>query len=337
MAYQGSSTYFDGERVTRVPRDKKAEQAAVKALCQWGFEEDEGGGLQARNDCFFLGSDDVDNDAEDWLNFQLEGIPKLRAQGWCIEYDNFRFQLVEASHWYCDVDQLEKQDWFSMGLGVEVDGRRVDLLPTLLEYLHNFPRGLPNAEEIATQNFVIPLLDEADDESANKQDDKLLDEQPDQQLGERLLLLPTKRILPLLEILLEMVDSVARDAGQHLHLNRVQLARFTALDHDGNGPACTGWVTMKQSNWPNACASWIASRWSRHPMVSWQPCVPISNEVWTGYSSCANTGWPAFWPMTWDWVRPYRPWPMCYWKNTGPCRRPSLVTCPHQPDVQLAP
>ncbi len=236
LAYQGSSTYFDGERITQVTRDKKTEQAAIKTLCQWGFEEGEAWDLQAHDDCFFLGSDDFGNDAENWLNFQMEGIPKLRAQGWRIEYDNFRFQLVEASHWYCDVDQLEKQDWFSMSLGVEIDGRRVDLLPTLLEYLHNFPRGLPNAEEITTQNFVIPLFDEADDESGNEPDDEPLDEQPGQQLGERLLLLPAKRILPLLEILLEMVDSVARDEGQHLHLNRVQLARFTALDHDGNGP-----------------------------------------------------------------------------------------------------
>jgi len=236
LAYQGSSTYFDGERVTRVPRNKKAEQAAVKALCKWGFEEDEGWDLQADTDCFLLESDDINNDAENWLDFQMEGIPKLRAQGWRIEYDNFRFQLVEASRWYCDVDQLEQQDWFSMGLGVEIDGRRIDLLPTLLEYLHNFPRGLPNAEEIVTQSFIIPLFDEADNEPGDESGDEPLDKQPEQQLGERLLLLPAKQVLPLLETLLEMFDNATWNDGQCLHLSRVQLARFTALDHDESGP-----------------------------------------------------------------------------------------------------
>ncbi len=233
LPYQGASTYFDGERVTRVTRNKRAEQAAVKALRKWGFEEDEDWGQSAGNDCFVLESDFIDNDAEDWLDFQMEAIPKLRAQGWRIEYDNFRFQLVEATQWYCNVDQLEQQDWFNIGLGVEIEGRRVDLLPTLLEYLHNFPRGLPKAEEITTQSFVIPLLGAPGDEL----DDKPLDEQPDQPLGERLLLLPAKRMLPLLEILLEMIDGASwGDDGQHLHLERAQLARLTALDHGENGP-----------------------------------------------------------------------------------------------------
>jgi len=231
LAHQGSSTYFDGDRVIRVTRHKKAEQAAAKELCKWGLEEEANWDQSAGSDCFVLESDFSDNDAEDWLDFQMKALPKLRALGWRIEYDNFRFQLVEASQWYCDVDQLEQQDWFSIGLGVEIAGRRVDLLPSLLEFLRNFPRGLPKAEEITTQSFVIPLHDEP----SGDLNDKLLDEQPDQPLGERLLVLPAKRILSLLEILLEMVDT-ARDDGQRLHLERVQLARLTALDHDQDGP-----------------------------------------------------------------------------------------------------
>jgi superfamily II DNA or RNA helicase len=229
LAHQGTSTHFDGERITRVPRNKKTEQAAVKQLHKLGFEADEDGGRQADDDCFFLDSDSfdpgsTDNDFQRWLHFQEQKIPKLRAQGWRIEYDNFRFQLVEASHWYCDVDQLEQQDWFSIGLGVEIEGRRVDLLPILVEYLRNFPRGLPDAEKLTTERFIIPLVDEP------------LDQQCDEQLGERLLLLPAKRVLPLLETLLEMLDGTARNEGQRLHLNRSQLARLTALDHDEDSP-----------------------------------------------------------------------------------------------------
>ncbi len=232
LPYRGPSVHFDGKRVTRVPRDEKAERAAVTALRKWGFEEDEDFDQAAGGVCFALEIDFIGNDAESWLDFQVEGVPKLRARGWRIEYDNFRFQLAEASRWYCDVDRLEQQDWFSMGLGVEVEGQRIDLLPILLEYLHNFPRGLPKAEEIATRSFIVPLPGEASDESG----DGPRDEQTGQQLGERLLLLPAKQVLPLLETLLEMFGDATRNDGQRLRLSRVQLARFTALDHGEDGP-----------------------------------------------------------------------------------------------------
>jgi len=213
-----------------VLRNKKAEQTAVKQLYALGFEEDEDWSFQTGDDCFFpdadlVAPDLIDNDADYWLDFQVNEIPKLRAQGWCIEYDNFRYQLVEASSWYCDVDHLEQQDWFSIGLGVEIDGRRIDLLPTLVAFLRNFPRGLPDAKEIFGKNFIVSLVDEQ------------MDEQDDQQDGERLLSLPAQRILPLLETLLEMINSKALDDdGQNLRLSRVQLARLTALDHDEDGP-----------------------------------------------------------------------------------------------------
>ena len=58
---------------------------------------------------------------------RVRPVPCLRARGWRITYDNFRYRLVEAGQWVCDVHKREQQDWFSIGLGVEVDGRRVDI------------------------------------------------------------------------------------------------------------------------------------------------------------------------------------------------------------------
>ncbi len=232
LPYLGPSTHFDGKRLIRITRDEKAEQASAEQLRQWGLEAHDSEDWGAGSDCFVLEPDFSISIGENWLDFQQQALPGLRAQGWRIEYDDFRFQLVEASHWYCDVDQLQRQDWFSIGLGVEIEGRRVDLLPTLLAFLHNFPRGLPKAEEITTENFIVPLLDEP----ADAQHDVLPDAPPDEQVGERLLVLPAKRLLPLLEVLLEMADTASRDDGQRLHLERVQLARLTALDQDENGP-----------------------------------------------------------------------------------------------------
>ncbi|GMQ87533.1 MAG: hypothetical protein BMS9Abin08_0737 [Gammaproteobacteria bacterium] len=215
LARHNPASHFESGRVMRIPRNKKAEQAAVKHLRKLGFEADEALRRDTGDDCFLPASDSVGDDIDAWLDFQADGVPALRARGWRIEYDNFRHQLIDASHWYCDVDQLERQDWFSIGLGVEVDGRRIDLLPDLVMFLQTFPRHLLRADTLATENFILPLDDE--------------------QNGERVLRLPAQRILPLLETLLEMLDSNALNDDRHLHLNRVQLARLTALDQNEDG------------------------------------------------------------------------------------------------------
>ena len=210
----GPSTCIRDGRLIQVQRDKKVEKAAVKQLHKLGFEEMDEWGLDNSGDCFSFMSGFEDNEAETWLNFQVDDIPTLRAQGWRIEYDHFRFRLAEATNWTCDVEKLDQQDWFDIALGVEVDGQRVDLLPILLDVLSNFPRGLPDAADISSEHFIIPFTNEDDEE--------------------RLLSLPTAQVLPLLETLLEMYDGTARTDS--LRLNRVQLARLTALDLDDNGP-----------------------------------------------------------------------------------------------------
>lgn len=210
------STRIKNGKLIRVQRDKKAEKAAVEQLRELGFEEDEHWSDQTGGDCFFPEFDLMDSDMEEWLNFQVEAVPALRARGWRIEYDNFRYRLAEASNWVCDVEKLGQQDWFSIGLGVDVDGQRIDLLPILLDFLSRFRRGLPDKEEIATEHFIVPF--------DNDQGEK------------RLLSLPVARVLPLLETLLEIYDSAALMDNQGLRLSRVQLARLTALDQMEDGP-----------------------------------------------------------------------------------------------------
>ena len=125
-------------RLIRVQRDKKSEQAAIRQLRKLGFEEDEDWSEQSGEDCFFLEPELMDNEAEPWFDFQVNDAPALRARGWRIRYDGFRYRLSEASNWVCDIEKLEQQDWFDIGLGVEVDGQRIDLLPILLDFLGHF-------------------------------------------------------------------------------------------------------------------------------------------------------------------------------------------------------
>jgi superfamily II DNA or RNA helicase len=216
ISRRGPDTRWVDGRVIRVQRDHRAEAAAAKQLRVLGFEQDEYWSEHTGEDCFFPDSDLMDAAAEAWLDFQVKALPRLRARGWRIRYDKFRYRLVEAGHWVCDVHKREQQDWFSIGLGVELDGQRVDLLPILLNFLRHFPRGLPERETTALEHFIVPLDGEGDEQG--------------------LLHLPAERLLPLLETLLEVYDGVGPTDRQDLRCNRVQLARLMALDQANDGP-----------------------------------------------------------------------------------------------------
>ncbi len=71
--------------------------------------------------------------------FVCERVPALRAEGWIVEYDEaFEFRPADAGRWKAEVKE-QGRDWFDLSLGVEVDGRRVDLLPILVAVLKDRP------------------------------------------------------------------------------------------------------------------------------------------------------------------------------------------------------
>jgi superfamily II DNA or RNA helicase len=78
----------------------------------------------------------VDSDVHQLCAFGAYAIPQLRALGWQVDIDpDYMWQVVdEDGPWFAEVAaQEEAPDWFSLHLGVEIDGRRIDLLPALLD------------------------------------------------------------------------------------------------------------------------------------------------------------------------------------------------------------
>lgn len=55
---------------------------------------------------------------------------------------DFRFRIAPLGDWLAEVDEHESGHWLDLGLGVEVDGERMDLLPLLVELLKRFDRDL---------------------------------------------------------------------------------------------------------------------------------------------------------------------------------------------------
>ena len=80
----------------------------------------------------------LDRDVHALCGFSAHAVPQLRAMGWQVDVaDDYPWRTV-APTTSIDVDitpEGEKADWFSLELGVEVDGKRVDLLPALLHIL----------------------------------------------------------------------------------------------------------------------------------------------------------------------------------------------------------
>ena len=83
-----------------------------------------------------------DGNVHAWCSFTAYAVPQLGALGWAVEIaDGYPYRVVsEDAPWYAgleagSLEEEEEGDWFSLELGIEVDGRRVNLLPALVELL----------------------------------------------------------------------------------------------------------------------------------------------------------------------------------------------------------
>lgn len=70
------------------------------------------------------------NDSGHWRALILEQVPAWQAQGWQVEIaPDFAFYYVPVGRYQARLETLP--DWLELGLGIEVDGETVDLLPLL--------------------------------------------------------------------------------------------------------------------------------------------------------------------------------------------------------------
>jgi len=105
--------------------------------------------------------------------FSTDAVPQLRAAGFVVEIDRaYPYQVVARDPvWVASVepdprgvsrgaDDQGKASWFSLELGVEVDGRYVDLLPLVMDLLDDAGESDDlRALERRTQSFALRLSD----------------------------------------------------------------------------------------------------------------------------------------------------------------------------------
>lgn len=102
-----------------------------------------------------------------WARFRHEGVPVLERAGWTIEIDESLYDLfvdlsiADGAVWDA---QLESRagDWFDLDLGVEIEGKRVPLLPLVVDVLRGMERAAVPQGEVAYANVdgrvvVLPM------------------------------------------------------------------------------------------------------------------------------------------------------------------------------------
>ncbi len=102
----------------------------------------------------------VDDD-ETWLKFVQKGIPELVAEGFTVETDgSFKYKISTADDDW-DVDATSGAGfWFSLDLGVLVDGKRVPLFPIIhkaIKHLHGLSPSLEIDHLNIDGKFYAPL------------------------------------------------------------------------------------------------------------------------------------------------------------------------------------
>jgi superfamily II DNA or RNA helicase len=68
----------------------------------------------------------------DWPVFIYDVVPQLQREGWQVDVeDDFRYRIVDGTgEWTAEVEEGGGW-WFSLDLGIEIEGERVPLLPVL--------------------------------------------------------------------------------------------------------------------------------------------------------------------------------------------------------------
>ncbi|MBI5437695.1 MAG: DEAD/DEAH box helicase family protein [Nitrosomonadales bacterium] len=194
-------TLQNGETV-RVTRDQKSEKHALKSLGGYGLEELSGYGTPDNigdRPIFVLESE------KSWPSFMQQAIPQMREAGWEIAVpQGFRHHVLEVEAWEAEFGE-EEDGWFSLNMGIVVNGQRLPLAPMLHALFRVDPRWLDASQ-----------LGQTDDD---EQIELLLKE------GGRVHV-PAGRIKPLARTLIELFDG---RADSKIRLSRYDVARIGEL------------------------------------------------------------------------------------------------------------
>ncbi|MCP4075714.1 MAG: DEAD/DEAH box helicase [Gammaproteobacteria bacterium] len=166
-----------------------------------------------------------DQGIDTWIDFMLNQRFKLESDGWSIKItEDFAYQIDEADEWYADVKQ-GSNEWFKLELGVDIDGKNINLLPFLVNYLGSL-KGTMGVSQLRQLPDDHPILLE--------------------QNNGRLLHIPLSKVRHILDTLIELHDPDALDQEGKLELSRYQSNQLVELDNQQTKLTWAGGETLRK-------------------------------------------------------------------------------------------
>ncbi|MDO9424023.1 MAG: SNF2-related protein [Methylobacter sp.] len=191
--------------LVRIKRDVETEQLAIHRLTDLGFTPAPSLETGLQELLLFSQSKTVMDSAARWGDFLQNTLLELEQDGWIIDIDeSFLLNFQTAQNWDAQISESQ-QDWFEMSFNIEVDGQPMPLLPLIMPVLENYdPENLP-------EMLSIPL-------------------------GEHnYLTLPSDKIKPFLNVLIELFNSSTMGKDGSLKLSRFNAAALADMEEQNQG------------------------------------------------------------------------------------------------------
>ncbi len=147
--------------LAKVRRNQAAEVTALRALGKAGFKPAKVKFLIAQ-EAFPTHAQGLESERA-WMEFFALTAPQLREAGWQVECPpDFRHRVLYVDSWDAEITESEN-GWFDLSLGIEVDGRKLELAPLLSTLFHSDPRWLdkPVLEQIPDAEKVLLIAPDA--------------------------------------------------------------------------------------------------------------------------------------------------------------------------------
>ncbi len=144
--------HFDGEKLQKILRDRRVESGYIKVLSGLAGAKGFAPPRDAGPDLRLSPGKAADLllwpfDAEDGtgiapaLEFAHDCTAQLSRLGWQVEIDqSWPCPLADGAH-PLSAGMTEGDDWFSLALNIEVDGKVIDLVPAVQQFLRQLPPG----------------------------------------------------------------------------------------------------------------------------------------------------------------------------------------------------
>ncbi|MDI1291311.1 MAG: SNF2-related protein [Methylobacter sp.] len=188
--------------LVKITRDLETEQLAIHRLTELGFTASE---TVTQELFLYSPAPTIMDSAARWGDFLQNMLSELEQDGWIIDIDDsFLLNFQTAQNWEAEISESQ-QDWFEMRFTLEVDGQPMPLLPLIMPVLENY--DLENLPEMLS----IPLG------------------------KHNYLTLPSDKIKPFLNVLLELFNSSTMDKNGSLKLSRFNAAALADLEEHSYG------------------------------------------------------------------------------------------------------